>query len=201
MTLGKVVTLSKGGVRGRNSGVAAAQPPGCVDATVALHACNPVSSYTKSYLLSHSHVSPNSTSMWTPGVDCPLGTLDSFVVDDIPEREVRTAVLRRRQQRRSKRFLKGPVPLDVVATAGALPGRALLVLLAIWHRVDLTGRLRVALTAGVMQEFGFDKFVKRRALMELEGAGLIRVQRVKGRATTVELISRCTPGKEHPDRG
>ena len=83
---------SKGGVRGRNSGVAAAQPPGCVDATVALHACNPVSSYTKSYLLSHSHVSPNSTSMWTPGVDCPLGTIDSFVVDDIPEREVRTAV-------------------------------------------------------------------------------------------------------------
>jgi len=172
-----------------------------VDATVALHACNPVPSYTKSYLLSHSHVSPNSTSMWTPGVDCTLGTIDGFVVDDIPEREVRTAVLRRRQQRRSKRFLKGPVPLDVVATAGALPGRALLVLLAIWHRVDLTGRLRVALTAGVMQEFGFDKFVKRRALMELEGAGLIRVQRVKGRATTVELISRCTPGKEHPDRG
>ena len=115
--------------------------------------------------------------------------------------KVPTAVLRRRQQRRSKRFLKGPVPLDVVATAGALPGRALLVLLAIWHRVDLTGRLRVALTAGVMQEFGFDKFVKRRALMELEGAGLICVQRVKGRATTVELISRCTPGKEHPDRG
>ena len=67
------------------------------------------------------------------------------------------------------------MPLDVVATAGALPGRALLVLLARWHRVDLTGRLRVALTAGVMQEFGFDKFVKRRALMELEGAGLIRV--------------------------
>ena len=48
-----------------------------------------------------------------------------------------------------------------------------------------------------MREFGFDRFAKSRALVELEGAGLIRVQRVAGRAVLVSLASKRTEGTKN----
>jgi hypothetical protein len=169
--MGKVIALA-GGRAQKHSGerVAPAHPLVCVGATALLHPRTSVSSYKKSY---------NDSSDSTSGVGG----------ENSPEREVQTAFLREHKQRRSAGFLKGPVPLSVLAAAGALPGQALLVLLAIRYRVDVTARPWVNLPASVMREFGFDRFTKRRALAALENAGLIRVQRAKGRSTTVQLAS------------
>jgi DNA-binding MarR family transcriptional regulator len=82
--------------------------------------------------------------------------------------------------------------VSVIATAGALPGRALLVLLAIRHRIDISGKPQVSLPAAVMRDFGLDRFAKSRALAGLERAGLIRVKRAQGRAVQVSLSQKRT---------
>jgi hypothetical protein len=179
-----VVAVTRGQAPKHDESVAPAHPSMCVDATAQLRPRTSVSSYKESYFLSY-NISPNRA----PGpVGSSRGT-DGLSGQGLPEREVRTAVLRRQQQRRYASFLKGPILVSVIAAAGALPGRALLVLLAIRYRIDLTGRPQVTLPASVMREFGFDRFTKRRALAELENAGLVRVQSARGRSMTVELAT------------
>ncbi len=85
------------------------------------------------------------------------------------------------------RFLK-KTPLDPLQRAARLPGRALHVYLAIRHRCDLRREQRVTLPAAYLQAFGIGKDVKRRALAELETAGLIRVERLVGRTARVTLV-------------
>ena len=101
--------------------------------------------------------------------------------------EVETAALRQSRQRRSGRFLKGPIPLPPIAAAARLPGQALAVLLATHHQVALTGRPSVSLPAALLREFGVSRDAKARALHQLERAGLIRVERAPGRAAWVGL--------------
>ena len=150
-----------------------------VDTTVVSHACDTGSSYKISNVLS-------------PLVPTSVG------IPAVREREVLTSALRRAQERSSERFVKGPIPIRLIAAAGKLPGRALLVLLAIRHRIDLTGKPAVSLPSSTLADFGFDKHVKSRALCDLEQAGLIRVSRVKGRAAIVTLVHPA--GKDRRDR-
>ena len=65
----------------------------------------------------------------------------------------------------------GAYPRERHCRRGGFAGSALLVLLTIRHRIDITGKPTVSLPAAVMREFGFDRFAKSRALVELEGAG------------------------------
>ena len=51
------------------------------------------------------------------------------------------------------------------------------------------GEQMVTLPAAYLQAFGIGKDVKRRALAELETAGLIRVERLVGRTARVTLVS------------
>ena len=180
-----MVPLVSGGVHGRTSTRAPVQQNPCMDARVPVHTRSPDPSYKKSYLLSYSTSPCTSASFNGMGMD--TGEI-------VREREAQTSALIRRQQERSERFLRGPIPVSAIAAAGVLPGRALLVLLTIRHRIDITGKPTVSLPAAVMREFGFDRFAKSRALVELEGAGLIRVQRVAGRAVLVSLASKRTEG-------
>jgi hypothetical protein len=113
--------------------------------------------------------------------------------EDIREREVPTSVSRRASQRRSELFLRGPIPIRLIGAALDLPGRPLPVLLAILHRVAVTGRPWVTLPASVMADFRVGRTAKARALAELERAGLIRVKRNPGRPASVSL-TRKRPG-------
>jgi DNA-binding MarR family transcriptional regulator len=101
--------------------------------------------------------------------------------------EVETAALRQSRRRRSDRFLKGPIPLHLIAAAARLPGRALAVLLAVHHQMTLAGKPSVSLPSGLLAEFGIDRDAKARVLHQLEQAGLIRVERTLGRAARVRL--------------
>ena len=114
--------------------------------------------------------------------------------EDIREREVPTSASRRAQQRQSGAFLRGPIPLRLIRATLDLPRRPLPLLLAICYRVDLTGKPWVTLPAGVMADFRFGAAVKARGLAELERAGLIRVQRAKGRPVLVALAKSRTGG-------
>jgi DNA-binding MarR family transcriptional regulator len=115
-------------------------------------------------------------------------------VANIPAVEVETEALRAAHRRRTNRFLKGPILLAEIAAAARLPGQALAVLLAVYHRAAISRDSRVRLPRGLMQEFGVTKDAKARALRQLEAAGLIRVERRTGRAAVVELVGPATPG-------
>ena len=112
----------------------------------------------------------------------------------IREREICTLASSRAHRGRSEPFLRGPIPVRLIGAALDLPGRPLPVLLAIWHRVALTGKPWVSLPANVMADFRFGRTVKARAIAELERAGLIRVKRTPGWPVMVSLAFKRTGG-------
>ena len=56
------------------------------------------------------------------------------------------------------------------------------------HLAALEQRDRVTLSNRACEKFGLDRNAKYRALLSLEGAGLVRVQRNLGRSPVVELL-------------
>src|SRR3954453_7706134 len=100
------------------------------------------------------------------------------------ETEVETSASHTRT-RKTARFLKGPIPLQDIAQAACLPGKALAVYLALHHRCDLEGQFTVMLPASLLQQFGIDRDAKARGLRALEDAGLIQVERQNGCAARI----------------
>ena len=91
------------------------------------------------------------------------------------------------RKRIAGRFLK-KTPLDPLQRAAQLPGRALHLYLAIRHRCDLRRAKTTTLPSAYLRTWSLDKYAKRRALAELEGAGLIAVDRRPGRTAVVTLV-------------
>ena len=105
------------------------------------------------------------------------------------EVEVETVWVQEHRQRRLARFLKGPIQLELLLRAARLPGRALVVFLAIRHRADLRGTPYVTLPIKYLTQWGVGQTTKIRALAALERAGLIRiVDRRPGRSTVVAWV-------------
>jgi hypothetical protein len=110
------------------------------------------------------------------------------------EGEVRVDTPTMERLRRAKRerprglFLKGPVPLDRIARAVRISGRALALLLATHFQADVSGQKWVRLTEGLLSKFGLTRDDKKRWLPRLAEAGLIDINnRGRGRATEVRL--------------
>lgn len=108
----------------------------------------------------------------------------------ILERELLTDTVRRLLASRSRRFLKGPIPLHQLATAWGLGGVALPLLLLAYHEHAMNGPGQIP--KHLLDEFGIDRGAKSRSLAALEQAGLVRVTRGQGRPARVEL------GREEP---
>src|SRR5688572_23936591 len=85
-------------------------------------------------------------------------------------------------------FLKGPVPMDWLNRAASLPGKALHVAVAIclWHGILRCDEFR--LSTGKLRSMGVERNSAYRALTSLEEAGLIRVQRHRGRNPIVTVV-------------
>ena len=115
----------------------------------------------------------------------------AFTPDGLPsvseEVEVKTRWSQGRDSRIAGRYLK-KTPLDPLQRAARLRGRVLHVYLAIRHRCDLRRDRTVTLPATYLHGFGIGKDAKRRALVVLETAGLIRVERLIGRTVRVTLL-------------
>jgi DNA-binding transcriptional ArsR family regulator len=105
------------------------------------------------------------------------------------EVEVETDASRRQTTRLQARFLKGPIALSDLWTAGRLPGQALALYLVIRHQSDLTGSPVVTTPAGLLKRFGIDKDAKSRALKSLLGANLITLDQRPGKSTRIALTT------------
>jgi DNA-binding transcriptional ArsR family regulator len=105
----------------------------------------------------------------------------------IKEIEIDTAAFRKARMRRHGRFLKGPILVREIAVAARLRGQALALFLAIHHQTQLAGKTAVTLPSGLLTQLGIGKDAKSRGLRQLEDAGLVRVERSKGRTARMSL--------------
>src|SRR3954451_6743016 len=96
---------------------------------------------------------------------------------------------RARAARREAQFIKGPLPLGWVAKAArAEHPHALPVLLALKYKTDTLRQPWVKPPAAVLRLFGVDRAARSGAIAALERAGLVQVQRRRGRPPLVRLV-------------
>jgi hypothetical protein len=101
---------------------------------------------------------------------------------------------RKRPPRRGKgeRFLCH-IPWPWVCEAAKLPGRAWHVAAGIWHVAGMEGTRTVQWRPKIGTELGLNYQAFYRGLAALEVAGLIRVERHRGRSPTITIL--------HPTEG
>jgi hypothetical protein len=101
----------------------------------------------------------------------------------------------KKRNRQSKpEFIKGPIPLHWLSQAAALSGKALAVGLALWFRSGIEKRRSVKLHPSTLTKLGVSRWSMYRALDALEAAGLVRVQRHRGRSPTVTVLDEKNQG-------
>ena len=119
----------------------------------------------------------------------------------VPARKVDTSgpADQARAAGREARFIKGPLPIGWLAlAANAGHPLALPVLLALKHKADVLRQPWVKPPAAVLRLFGVDKDGRSRAIAALERAGLVEVQRRRGRPLLVRLVLQATNHREAP---
>ena len=90
--------------------------------------------------------------------------------------------------RSSKKFLKGPIPLDWLQGSACLPGKALHAGIVVWFLVGVTRSNEVKFSYRLAKQFGMDRHAAYRALNHLEKAGLLEVQRAPGQSPLIRLV-------------
>jgi hypothetical protein len=85
-------------------------------------------------------------------------------------------------------FLKGPIPGAWLTLAARLPGRALHVALALWYLAGLKKTREVKPTGNTWERFGVSPDAAYRGLRALEAAGLVWVDRRRGRCPLVKIL-------------
>lgn len=113
---------------------------------------------------------------------------NNIIVSPI-EMEIETDVSRQSKVRHKGRFLKGPIPMHLIAKAAKLPGQALALYLAVHHQTSLTGKALVTLPSALLTELGISRDAKARGLRYLQQACLIEIERSSGRSVRVGLTT------------
>ncbi len=83
---------------------------------------------------------------------------------------------------------RGPVPLDWLEAAAACGGKALVVAVLLWFRRGVTGSIEVNVGRSLRDRFAVSQQSFRRALASLERAGLVAVERHRGRSPRITLL-------------
>jgi hypothetical protein len=108
---------------------------------------------------------------------------NSDVVGSVPTRPVR-----KKSPNRIRGAFVPAAPLDWVYRAAVLPGRSLQVALAVWRLAVLRKTPTVGLSTKWLKPWGVDADAKRRALAQLEKAGLIEfVERINGQNPVITI--------------
>ena len=94
----------------------------------------------------------------------------------------------------------GPIPWWWLARAFPLPGRALHIGVALWFWAGIKRSARVTLSVGQMAELGMSRWSVYRALAALESAGLVAVDRHRGRHPVVTILDGRDKRPEERDR-
>ncbi len=86
------------------------------------------------------------------------------------------------------KFLRGPVPLEWLRRAAMLPGKSLAVGIVLWFEAGCDKCLTVRITNAVGKKLGIERRSKDRGLRNLEEAGLVEVDRHRGRCPVVTIL-------------
>ena len=89
-----------------------------------------------------------------------------------------------------KCFLQGLVALPWLEAAARLPGKSLHTGVALWYAIGISQVASIPLSNVYGNRFGVDRNAKYRALRSLEAAGLVAVQRKRGRSPLVTILDR-----------
>ena len=85
-------------------------------------------------------------------------------------------------------FLKGPIPVSWLSRAGSLSSRAVHVAMVLWYLAGLTGSCTVKPTHATWKLLGLSHDKGLRGLVELDGIGLVAVDRHPGRCPIVTIL-------------
>jgi DNA-binding transcriptional ArsR family regulator len=96
-------------------------------------------------------------------------------------------LVKERSTKRRKMFIKGPIPLRWIRKAAGVKGKALHVAVALWFLAGLKRSQKVTLSQSKVRLFGVSRQASYRALVRLEGAGLVAVERHRGRSPIVTI--------------
>lgn len=93
-------------------------------------------------------------------------------------------------KRRKRKFLKGPVPLDWLEAAAAIPNRRAIVAgLVLWHLAGLSAsRTGLVFCPNRCEDFGVSDRSGSRGLADLQKAGLVRIWRKRGACPRVDIL-------------
>ena len=88
-------------------------------------------------------------------------------------------------------FLRGPVPLEWLGRAAALPGKTLNVAIALWWRHGMARGKPFKLTQQSLKYLHVKRDAASSGLVRLERAGLIRVERSPGQRPIISILIRA----------
>lgn len=112
---------------------------------------------------------------------------DPFDLSKLPACPVPVRARKRPPRHRpGEKFLKGPIPWRWVETAARLPGKALAVGLAAWREAGCRACATVPLN---LSRLAVPRKTAQRGLCALARAGLVSVDRRKGRPPLVTLLT------------
>lgn len=93
------------------------------------------------------------------------------------------------RHKRGELFISAPLPLSWLGAAGKLPGRALHVAIVVWWLAGMKKNRTVKWRPAAARDiFGLDYMAAHRGLQALEAAGLVRVERRRGRSPTITIL-------------
>ena len=84
-------------------------------------------------------------------------------------------------------FIRGPIPLDWLGVAIPLARKALHVAMAIWYCYGFKQEIVIKLTPTKLKPFGVTTETARAILHKFEAAGLVSVDRKRGRSPLVTI--------------
>ena len=124
-----------------------------------------------------------------------MGSDEAIDWTTVPDRLIPTRMVPREPAmaspatRHRSKFVKGPLPMGWIGAAIRCgDSRALPALLALKAKADATRETWVKPPAAILQALGIERMARSRAIAALERAGLIRVQRRRGRPPLVSLV-------------
>lgn len=123
-------------------------------------------------------------------MDIKLEDLEQFRLSATIQSEPIPRCDRALLKRQSEPFLKGPVPLAWLQCASRIRRRnAIVVGVVLWWLAGLNSRkTELTICANRCQPFGFGVKGMNRGLNDLQAAGLIHVERKRGRCPRVDLL-------------
>lgn len=114
-----------------------------------------------------------------------------------------TSIQRHRQawQRRADHFIAGPIPVTWVAQAAKVNSTAALVGLALWFRAGCEKSRTIKAGRSLWSRFNISRYQAHRALLALQSAGLVTIQRRRGQNLVVTILASRSASLDFPQGG